>query len=154
MWRLKADSDIIAGRQRLIKRADVMGRQERVVQLQTILGKKRSDFTDPRNTREDQSRIFREARDAIELGKRSGMLDPANAHKLEKEYVHGAIKHDAERQLNDSPEALRQRLLGERAPQGELEIGNIDLSARGAVKNADGSISTSKPMVVTDDGPE
>src|SRR3972149_6968853 len=152
MWRLKADSDIIAGRQRLIKRADVMGRQERLVQLENTLESHRNNFTDPRASNEDRDRILQQARDAIELGKRSGLVDPIHASKYEDTYVRGAIKQDAERRLNDDPEGLRRDLLGERAPQGELEIGNVDLSRRGAVKNADGSISTIKSTVINENG--
>ena len=152
MWRLKADSDIIAGRERLLKRADTMGRQERLVQLENTLESHRNNFTDPRASNEDRDRILQQARDAIELGKRSGLVDPIHASKYEDTYVRGAIKQDAERRLNDDPEGLRRDLLGERAPQGELEIGNVDLSRRGAVKNADGSISTIKSTVINENG--
>lgn len=154
MWRLKADNDILAGRERLIKRADTMGRQERLVQLENTLEGYRNAFTDPQASEEDRERILQQSRTAIELGKRAGLVDPVHASKYEDTYVRGAIKQDAERRLNDDPEGLRRDLLGERAPQGELEIGNIDLSKRGAIKNADGSISTLKSMSFNQDGRE
>lgn len=154
MWRLKADTDILAGRDRLIKRADTMGKQERLVQLESTLEGYRNAFTSPEAAEEDRERILQQSRQAIELGKRSGLIDPVHAAKYEDTYVRGAIKQDAERRLNDDPEGLRRDLLGERAPQGELEIGNIDLAKRGAIKNADGSISTVKSMSFNQDGRE
>lgn len=154
MWRLKAEGDINARRERLIKRADTMGRQERLVQLENTLEGYRNAFTDPQASEEDRERILQQSRTAIELGKRAGLVDPVHASKYEDTYVRGAIKQDAERRLNDDPEGLRRDLLGERAPQGELEIGNIDLSKRGAIKNADGSISTLKSMSFNQGGRE
>lgn len=154
MWRLKANNDINARRERLIKRADVMGKQERLVQLENTLEGYRNAFTDPQASEEDRERILQQSRTAIELSKRAGLVDPVHAAKYEDTYVRGAIKQDAERRLNDDPEGLRRDLLGERAPQGELEIGNIDLSKRGAIKNADGSISTLKSMSFNQDGRE
>lgn len=114
MWRLKAENDIIAGRQRLVDRADKMGRQERIVGLQNELEGYRNSFTDPAATSEDRARIIQQTRDAIELGKRSGMLDPITASKFDDNYVRGAVKQDAERRLLEDPDGLRRELHGGR----------------------------------------
>lgn len=114
MWRLKAENDIIAGRQRLVDRADKMGRQERIVSLQNELEGYRNSFTDAKATSEDRARIIQQSRDAIELGKRSGMLDPMTASKFDDNYVRGAVKQDAERRVLEDPEGLRRELFGGR----------------------------------------
>jgi hypothetical protein len=153
-WRLKAGNDVLAGRERLMKRADEYGRQERFVQLEDTLQKYRDDYSDARTPDSERGRIIDQMNNSIELGKRAGMLSPAQAQKMQESYVRGAVVQEAERRKIDDPEGLRRDLLGGAAPQGELEPGNIDLDKRPIVRNADGSISTIKSMSINEDGRE
>lgn len=153
-WRLKAGNDILAGRERLQKRADEYGRQERFVQLESTLEKYRDDYSDNRTPDPERGRILDQMRTSIQLGQRAGMLSPAQAKKLEDDYVRGAVVQEAERRKLDDPEGLRRDLLGTSAPKGELEPGNIDLSNRPVVRNEDGTISTIKSIPITEEGRE
>lgn len=132
-WRLKAENDIIAGRQRLVDRADKMGRQERIVGLQTTLDGLKRDFSDPKASSEDRVRIIQQMRNAVELGKRSGMLDPNSAHKLDKDYVYGAVKENYDRRLIEDAEGLRRELHGGRdVPMPLDDMENPETRARPA----------------------
>lgn len=153
-WRLKAGNDVLGARERLQKRADEYGRQERFVQLESTLEKYRDDYSDPRTPDTERARILGQMRTSIQLGQRAGILSPVQQQKLDEQYVKGAVIQEAERRQLDDPEGLRRDLLGGAAPQGELEPGNIDLDKRPVVRNEDGTISTIKSMSINEDGRE
>jgi hypothetical protein len=153
-WRLKAGNDVLGVRERLQKRADEYGRQERFVQLESTLEKYRDDYSNPATPDSERSRILDQMRTSIQLGQRAGMLSPVQQQKLDEQYVKGAVIQEAERRKLDDPEGLRRDLLGGAAPQGELEPGNIDLDKRPVVRNDDGTISTIKSMSINEDGRE
>jgi hypothetical protein len=130
MWQLKAQNDILQGRSRLAKRAETYGRQERIVQLESTLDGYKNSFTDPKASHEDRARIIDQTRNSIELAKRSGIIDPASAAKLEESYVRGAVKDEAERRLLDDPEGLRRELLGKDAPLPLDDMANPETRAK------------------------
>jgi hypothetical protein len=153
-WNLKAGNDILAGRERLIRRADDYGRQERVGQLESTLEGYRNDYSNANTPDSDRPRLLENMRTSIQLGERSGILSPNAARKLEQQYVKGAQIEEAKRRELDDPEGLRRDLLGADAPRGELEPGNINLGQRPVVRNADGTISTLKSISISEDGRE
>lgn len=153
-WNLKAGNDILAGRERLLRRADEYGRQERTGQLETTLEGYRNDYSNANTPDSDRPRLLENMRTSIQLGERAGIISPAAARKLEQQYVKGAQVEEAKRRELDDPEGLRRDLLGVNAPRGELEPGNIDLGRRSVVRNADGTISTVKSMAISEDGRE
>lgn len=153
-WNLKAGNDILAGRERLMRRADEYGRQERTGQLESTLEGYRNDYSNAATPDSDRPRLLENMRTSIQLGQRAGIITPNAARKLEEQYVKGAQIEEAKRRELDDPEGLRRDLLGADAPRGELEPGNIDLGKRSVVRNADGTISTVKSMAISEDGRE
>lgn len=153
-WNLKAGNDILAGRERLIRRAEDYGRQERTGQLESTLEGYRNDYSNANTPDSDRPRLLENMRTSIQLGERSGILSPNAARKLEQQYVKGAQIEEAKRRELDDPEGLRRDLLGADAPRGELEPGNINLGQRPVVRNADGTISTLKSISISEDGRE
>jgi hypothetical protein len=153
-WNLKAGNDILAGRERLTRRADEYGRQERQGQLETTLEGYRNDYSNANTPDSDRPRLLDNMRTSIQLGERAGIVSPAAARKLEQNYVKGAQIEEAKRRELDDPEGLRRDLLGADAPRGELEPGNVDLGKRTVTRNADGTISAIKSMAISENGRE
>lgn len=151
-WLLKSQSDILAGRERINNRASQYAKQDRFVKLEETLENYRKVYTDPATTDEQRAVITEQMTTAIELGKRSGIVNPINAKKLSDDYVRGAVKEDAERRLLDDPQGLRQDLLGDAAPRGEVEPGNVDLGKQTMLRGEGGKLIGLKTTTIAQDG--
>lgn len=153
-WRLKADNDILGGAERMANRASQFQKQDRAVSLESELEAAKTEYTRQNASPEERAAILKHTEESIELARRSGIIPPAAAQKLRQHYVTGAMEEEAEVRLKTDPEGMRRALLGKDGAKGEVEPGNIDLSRRPIVRNADGSISTLKSMSFEQDGRE
>lgn len=116
MWLARAHTDVLQGRERIIKRSDAFAKQDNVVKLDTTLDGLKSTYTDANTSDENRVRIASQIKDSIELAKRAGIVNPAHAAKLEEQYLKGSVMAEAERRVMDDPEGLRRELLGKDVP--------------------------------------
>ena len=144
-WRLRADGDILAGRERLITRAGKMDKENRLVDLEMALEGYRNAYTAPDADDARRDGLNKQMRDSIELARRSGLVDPIRAAKLEETYLRGAVIQEAERRLLDDPEGLRRELLGRDVPLPLDDMENPE--TRGLPR---GSPDAGKPVALTD----
>lgn len=144
-WRLRADGDILAGRERLITRAGKMDKENRLVDLEMALEGYRNAYTAPDADDARRDGLNKQMRDSIELARRSGLVDPIRAAKLEETYLRGAVIQEAERRLLDDPEGLRRELLGKDVPLPLDDMENPE--TRGLPR---GSPDAGKPVALTD----
>lgn len=113
-WRLKADSDILSSRERLIRRSDTLAQQDRQGALEDALKNHLDIMADPNSSDQDRAQAGGDMRTAIDLGRHSGILTPKAAYKLQERYTQAGDEAAVRGRLSrgDDPEAIINDLNG------------------------------------------
>lgn len=113
-WRLKADSDILASRERLIRRSDTMAQQDRQNALEDALKNHLDIMADPNSSDEDRAQAGSDMRTAIDLARHANILTLKAAYKLQERYTQAGDEAAVRGRLSrgDDPEAIINDLNG------------------------------------------